>query len=128
MIDFHDTWLPQIIGYAKLICSDDLVQSWVYKNRNITSVNNFDELYEQIFDDLDSENILNDMDSFLDANGNIYKFIFLFIRSLSSFNEDSGGNLLFEDPFYLLKSNQWDNVRKTAKNLLNEYYDDSCSN
>jgi hypothetical protein len=52
-----DIWLPQILNYCILITDDNAVKrAWFEGNFSDTSVSSFDELYEQIFDDLDSDN------------------------------------------------------------------------
>jgi hypothetical protein len=57
MIDFEHVWLPQILGYAKIIITGQLEDQWLGRIDAVTSVTDPDELYEQIFDDLDAENI-----------------------------------------------------------------------
>jgi hypothetical protein len=57
MIDFKHVWLPQILAYARLISTGQLEQEWLGYSPRATSVTNPDELYEQVFDDLDAESI-----------------------------------------------------------------------
>lgn len=57
MIDFKNVWLPQIIHYADLVSSAQLEAQWLGQIEATTSVTDPDELYEQVFDDLDAETI-----------------------------------------------------------------------
>jgi hypothetical protein len=57
MIDFKDVWLPQLISYARLISSGQLEAEWLGRVAATTSVTDPDELYEQVFDDLDADGI-----------------------------------------------------------------------
>ena len=57
MIDFEHVWMPQIISYADLISTGKLEDQWSGRIGTITSVPDPDELFEQVFDDLDAENI-----------------------------------------------------------------------
>ena len=57
MIDFMHVWLPQIVQYAKLISTGQLEDEWLGRVASTTSVTDPDELHEQVFDDLDADNI-----------------------------------------------------------------------
>lgn len=60
MIDLKNIWAPQIIAYAEIILDHDVIYNcWVLGRRDFTSVTSFDEMIEQIFDDLDSEHSLD---------------------------------------------------------------------
>ena len=81
MIDFEHVWLPQIVQYAKLISSGQLMAEWQGRAKATNSVTDPDELHEQVFDDLDAERVWAEnrhrtglpvsateaIDSFLDA-------------------------------------------------------------
>jgi hypothetical protein len=55
MIDLFRTWLPQIIGYAESVEDGTIQKAWADRDLTKTSAYCSDELYEQIFGDLDSE-------------------------------------------------------------------------
>ena len=57
MIDFEQVWLPQIIEYARHISTGHLEDEWLGGAIATTSVTGPDELYEQVFDDLDADSI-----------------------------------------------------------------------
>jgi hypothetical protein len=57
MIDFKQVWLPQIVQYARLISAGQLENEWLGRATATTSVTNPDELYEQVFDDLDADDV-----------------------------------------------------------------------
>lgn len=55
MIDF-EVWFSQIVTTSELVASDDAMErAWVAGEEGITSIRDFFELYEQVFEDLDSE-------------------------------------------------------------------------
>jgi len=57
MIDLRHVWLPQIITYAELISTGQLEREWLGQTTPMTSVTDPDELHEQIFEDIDAENV-----------------------------------------------------------------------
>jgi hypothetical protein len=57
MIDFEKVWLPQIVQYARLISTGQLENEWLGQATATTSVTDPDELHEQVFDDLDANDI-----------------------------------------------------------------------
>ncbi len=57
MIDFEQVWVPQIVEYARLISTGRLEDEWLGHATTTTSVTDPDELHEQIFDDLDADDI-----------------------------------------------------------------------
>src|SRR5690242_6921192 len=58
MIDLTRVWLPQIIGCAEGFLDGTLEKAWAEGDRTITSAYYSAELYEQIFDDLDSDTMI----------------------------------------------------------------------
>lgn len=57
MIDFEQVWLPQIVQYARLISTGQLENEWLGRATVTTSVTAPDELHEQVFDDLDADDV-----------------------------------------------------------------------
>lgn len=106
-------WLSQIIGYCKFITDDDAVKkAWVNADASKTSVSSFDELYEQIFDDLDSDNF--DVKS-LEVNGNLVIKIKNFISCMHESNEIFGNNSM---PEAIILSRQWSDLKRSASTVL----------
>jgi len=65
MIEFT-TWLRQILRYCEFIAMDGAVRSaWIDHDYSHTSITDFDELYEQLFDDLDSDLFLEGLPNLL---------------------------------------------------------------
>lgn len=113
MIEFR-TWLPQIVGYCEFVIDDVGVrQAWVNHDFSKTSVTNFDELYEQIFDDLDGENFVANLHRYLPHSERMRNAIAGFFASLRGV--DSSRNTLD-----ILDSDQWQLVRTSALAVLEE--------
>ena len=60
MIDLFRTWLPQIISYAEKVEDGTIQKAWAEGDRAGTSVYYSGELYEQVFEDLDSDSMLEE--------------------------------------------------------------------
>ena len=58
MIDLFRTWLPQIIGYAQDLHDGTLEKAWEEGDRSRTSVYYSGELVEQVYGDLDADNMM----------------------------------------------------------------------
>jgi hypothetical protein len=55
MLEFK-TWFCQIVTTCELVASQDALQrTWISREKSITSITDFGELYEQVFGDLDPE-------------------------------------------------------------------------
>jgi hypothetical protein len=57
MIDLRRTWLPQIISCAEELHDGRLKRAWAEGDRSSTAYYS-GELYEQVFDDLDSDSMV----------------------------------------------------------------------
>lgn len=115
MIDIENVWIPQIIGYARLILGDELERVWIDNEKGLNSVSDYDELYEQIFDDLDSKNINLKIKNKA-KNNKFYKLLFEFIESIEKFdNRTRNKYSTSKDIFH---SKEWNVVRTHAKKLI----------
>lgn len=109
------TWLTQIVRYCEFITNDDAVKkAWIDCDLSDTSVSGFNELYEQIFDDLDSDNF--DFESSgisLDLVTRIKNFIKCLHELNKTFEDDSSSA-------DILKSKQWTELKRSASAVLSE--------
>jgi hypothetical protein len=109
MIDVENVWVPQIIGYADLVANADKMRSAFNRGDKSlwTSVNSYDELIEQVFDDLDALGMLEALhDSSL---GEPLKLALdNFVRFLDAFDRNLAGT----DPDFA--SSEWLNLRDAA--------------
>jgi hypothetical protein len=118
MIPFK-TWLPQIIGYCQLVVdAEGLERAWVDGDFSLTSVTDFDELYEQIFDDLDSDNIEKELTTYLSNDVTARKKISDFLSALRVVNIYREDKLMLSNSSDLLNSYEWLHVVEVAKRLL----------
>lgn len=115
-----DIWIPQMVGYAALVNDEALLRrAWLEHDTSETSVTDYDELYEQIFDDLDADNLEAEMLRLLDPTraGAIRRFLAA-IR---------GGNRVIEsdnryvDMGTLLASDVWRAVRQAARDVVGAF-------
>lgn len=60
MIEVFRTWLPAIIGYGEAVENGVIQRAWANGDRSQTSAYYSGELYEQVFDDLASDSMLED--------------------------------------------------------------------
>ncbi|WP_157084913.1 hypothetical protein [Hydrogenophaga palleronii] len=119
MIEF-ETWLPQIVGYCELVVDDmRLRQAWIKRDFSKTSVTDFDELYEQVFDDLDANYFAVNLYRYLPNSGRMTTGIADFIKMLQETDRVRTENPDLLDASLLLDSDQWRLVRNSAFAVLN---------
>ena len=110
MIDFEAVWLPQIVGYARLIASGQLEDEWLGRAPRSTSVTDPYELCEHVFGDLDAENIWAENrdrpDLSLEARAGIDKFL----DELKQIDEPL--------PQALIASSLWTSAKKAANLVI----------
>lgn len=82
MIDFFKTWLPQIIGYAELVADGRLRKAWETGDKSQTSTYYSGELDEQVFGDLDADNMRWEMRSRLQDQPGLVEAIELFLHAI----------------------------------------------
>jgi hypothetical protein len=57
-----DVWLEQIRRYVRFVADEPAVRGiWVFRRKGVSSVTDFDEMIEQVFDDLDSDALETEM-------------------------------------------------------------------
>ena len=87
MIDFFRTWLPQIIGYAEAVQDGTLEKAWVDGDRSQTSAYYSGELDQQIFGDLDADNMLGESALKLESHPTVIATLDGFLCSLKRLHE-----------------------------------------
>ncbi len=110
MIDFEQVWLPQIIGYARLISTGQLENQWLGQSDAMTSVTDPDELHEQIYDDLDADAIWSEARQNLDMPAAATSAIDSFLLALNGIE----GN----DAEMVVRSSAWAKVKYAANAVL----------
>jgi len=115
MIDFRNVWLPQIIRYAVLIADDKALRSvWISGDHSFTSVTSYDELIEQMFDDLDSEAMWSQHKKELVDHVSLQSSIDAFLHALLTVDKPFGRKNC-TDHAALLSTPLWLQVRETAE-------------
>ena len=119
MIEFK-TWLPQIVGYCEFVVDDmKLRQAWIKRDFSETSVTDFDELYEQVFDDLDASHFAMHLLRYLPNSERMATTIADFVATLQATERVRTENTDLLDASLLLDSAQWQLVRNSAFAVLN---------
>lgn len=118
MIEF-DTWLPQILGYCEFVCSDASVRkAWIDSDVSGTSITSFDELYEQIFDDLDADHFQPNLHKHLARNLLLSNAVSLFLDQVKSLDSIRTLKPDLKNMTKLLDSEEWQELRETAEAVL----------
>jgi hypothetical protein len=118
MIKFQ-TWLSQIVGYCQFIVDTvGLRRAWINQNFSHTSVTNFDELYEQIFDDLDSDNIEKELAVYLGRDTAATRAVSEFLESIRVVDNQRETDMQLSDPRCLLQSEEWLRVVRAAEQVV----------
>lgn len=124
MIDFKQVWLPQILGYARLIANDDTLRSaWLTNTAIDTSVTSPDELIAQVFDDLDSDAILKEASRHLISAPHLAEALRGFLTAMAAWEADRDpenispppDESLFHKPTWALLKQQAERVLAEAK-------------
>ena len=127
MIDFK-TWLPQIMGYCEFVADDAALRhAWVNHDFSETSVTNFDELYEQVFDDLDADHFAINLAAHMPNAAMARTAIAAFLTSLKEMDRNRSENPELLNSSVLLDSGQWQRVRSSAVAAL-DFFDHKSGN
>ena len=116
----YDVWIDGIVSTCQLISDEEVFRkAWLENDKSITSIINYDELYEQIFDDLDSDAYERLLPSMEKLSDNKRKLISRFLCSLREFDKETEQDEQFKSPDTLLGSVEWNKVRVAAMNVVN---------
>lgn len=122
MIDFKQVWLPQILGYARLIANDDALRSaWLNNTATETSVTSPDELIEQVFDDLDSAAIVGEASRYLSSAPDLAEALRGFLTAMKIWeSERDPENISLPADESLFQNPKWVLLRQQAERVLTE--------
>ena len=110
MIDFENVWLPQIVSYAALVRDQQLEDQWLGRSATLTSVTSPNELYVQVFDDLDADRIWADARQNAELSPQARDAIDRFLTALRSIDE--------ADAVKLMSSDAWVRIGEAANGVL----------
>lgn len=114
MIDFAD-WLRQIARYCTLVGDDTAIRAaWVQGDLSRTSVSGFDELYVQVFDDLDSEAFVKRIVLLLPDDPSLCEKIERFFARLEAVDDARMRRSELKSDAALLDSSEWKELREAA--------------
>lgn len=112
-----DTWLENIIGTCEMLTDGTIEQAWLSDDGSKTSITSFDELYEQIFDDLDSEQYVQSsefIDGLTETSRHVANDFLISIQQLDDYKVKRE----IEQSSLLLESKQWSSLLVLAERLL----------
>ena len=119
MISFRETWLPQILGYCELVCDDlKIRRAWINHDTSATSVTSFDELYEQIFGDLDSDRLQAELPVLLNDADVMQHAIHDFLEALRASDRVRATEPGLKNASAFLSSKHWKLVQTAARATL----------
>lgn len=112
-----ETWCIEIVGYAELISTPGIIErAWLGQDRTATSVVNFDELYVQIFDDLDSDSLER---KYIESgvSPRLRAELTAFLDALRSVDTQRAVDPMLSSDATLLQSAVWGKFVETARRL-----------
>ncbi len=128
MIDLFRTWLPQIIGYAEALEDGTLQKAWADGDRSSTSAYYSGELYEQVFGDLDADEMLEEARRALGAHPPLLRALDGFLCSLKRLDDwveahvDTGtwgrGETIPATVRSIFRSPEWQDAKSAAATLM----------
>lgn len=117
MIDLQE-WLRQIVGYTSFVLDQQLIrEAWISGDHSKTSVTNFDELFEQVFDDLASQKMVQRFQRELPEEGQKNRAVNAFLNALLTVDAELNRRPELKDASSLLASPHWAGVREAAKQV-----------
>lgn len=121
MIPFQ-TWLTQIVEYSRFIADTlGVRRAWIEGDHSKTSVTDFDELYEQIFDDLDSDTFEEELDAHLPNDEVARQVLKAFLGELRSIDFVRSCDKKLKSPSALLGSDEWSQVVVKARRVASTF-------
>ena len=122
MLDFHRGWLPQILGFAALIADGEL-ECWTQGHSRRARVASFDELHEQVFEDLQAEAMLRELAVRLPGEVERQEAIASFLRALAHVRLQISAFPQLREPRRLFASRSWSHLRGAAESLRRAFHD-----
>ena len=117
MVDFQRVWLPQILGFASLIADQRLEEDWLRGDTSRTRFASLHELYEQVFEDLESEAIVAQLQRHLPGRVDRQEALASFLRAVTHAHLQVAANPALRDPRRLFASRSWLHLRGAAEAL-----------
>jgi len=113
------TRLSYIGGISEFILNRDEIRSvWVNKKLGITSVMDFDELFVQLFDDLDMEELEREPSDLLSIDAPSRNKILNFLNAVRDVDNAIESDCRLRDPSRLLISESWRNLEVACEKAL----------
>ena len=112
-------WLNYIRRTCTFILDERKLRSvWLDHKSGVTSVTNFDELFEQLFGDLDSENKEKELDRIFVARIDAKKSIIQFLRAIKKIDQQRFSSKSYLNLENLLNSTDWTNLQTACRYVL----------
>ena len=106
----------QIVEYSRFIIDDLSVRrAWVEGDFSRTSVTGVDELYEQIFDDLDSDALERELGTHFADDASKGLALTAFLEKLRAVDTARSNDKRLMSPTVLLRSTEWSELVQAAR-------------
>lgn len=117
MIPFQ-TWLSQIVGYCHFVADALAVRrAWISEDYSQTSLTDFDELYEQIFEDLDSDELEKQLSANLQHEPEAQELIRAFLQQVRVVNARRDSDPALRSSAELIESSEWGRLVAIARSV-----------
>jgi hypothetical protein len=117
MLDFDRVWLPQILGFASLVADERVEADWIRGDTSRTRVASLQELYEQVFEDLDSAAVAAELHRHLPGRVDRQEALASFLRAITHAHLQVEANPRLRDPRRLFATRSWLHLRGAAEAL-----------
>jgi hypothetical protein len=115
--DFHRGWLPRILGLAALIADGELAAAWTSGEARKAQAASFDELHGLVFEELQSEAMLRELEANLPGEDERQEAIASFLRAIAHVKLQVAAFPALRDPRWLVVSRSWEHLRGAAEAL-----------
>jgi hypothetical protein len=112
-----EVWIPQIVDYAGWVSDpENTRRAWVEGDHSETSVTDYDELYEQVFDDLDADGVEAEALAALDPEH--ARAIREYLQAMRDADNAIAADPALSDASTLLKSDAWRRVELAGARVM----------
>lgn len=112
-------WIKGVVGTAEFLTDSGLVERvWLNGDRTITSITSFNELYEQLFDDLDSGNYAESHGKSAILSEAQRQAVASFLCAVRDFDDEPFIMNGREDSAAILCSTAWAVIQSSAKAVV----------
>lgn len=115
----YEGWVEQVVSYAQFVADEQGVRrAWIEGDFSLTSVTGFDEFFEQIFDDLDSDCFRQRMDANQRISLRAHSLMVEFLDQVTAIDRVRSDDMRLGAASELLDSEEWANLVVIARRIV----------